>query len=211
MSYVAAADFRERTMRPWCVGIVLGEPDGTDAYLDELITLVTARIEHDLRDDFEPPSPDDPVTISVDGNGALLLDLPRRVRVLTTVETLDTSGAYTTQSATTYRLNQSLNAAGTAMNDGQKLDTLEALSITCGVWPHNANAVRLTGKFGWAAVPQDIKRLVALRVYDLAKGSSDPLSRVVQRTTVDQVITLGESREILAIEARYRRDSVMVA
>ena len=172
---------------------------------------MTARVEADLRDDFEPPTPDSDVALDVDGTGTWLLYLPRRVRSLTTVQTRDSYGTLTTQTATSYRLKGSLNAAGTAMADGAKLDWLEALEgLSTIVWPYGTSTVCLTGKYGWAAVPTDIKRLVALRVYDLAKAKADPLSNITQRTTADATIILGDSREIADIEARYRRDEVMV-
>ena len=78
-----------------------------------------------------------------------------------------------------------------------------------GVWPMGAGTVKLTGKFGWAAVPDDIKRLVALRVYDQIKANSDPLTSITQRTTVDAVITYGPSREVTDIEDRYRRQPAL--
>jgi hypothetical protein len=85
MSYIAAADFRERTVKPCCANLILGETDGTDAYIDLVIAQVTARVELDLADDFEPPNPDNDETIDVDARGGYRLYTPRRVRSLTTV------------------------------------------------------------------------------------------------------------------------------
>lgn len=211
MAYIAAADFRERSVKPYCANLILGETDGTDSYLDLIIAQVTTQVELDLNDDFEPPTPDVDEVIETNGNGLFTLYLPRRTRSLTAVKTRDMLGTLTTQAATSYRLRSSLNAAGTAMTDGRKLDVLEALTgLTTGVWPIGAMSLQLTGKFGWAVVPDDIKRLVALMVYDQIKGSTDPLSRIVQRQTLDATITYGPSQEITDIMRRYRREQVYV-
>jgi hypothetical protein len=210
MSYIAAADFRERTVKPYCANLILGETDGTDAYMDLVIAQVTARVELDLADDFEPPNPDNDETIDVDARGGYRLYTPRRVRSSTTVSARNPWViAYTAQASTAYRLRKSLNAAGTAMADGQKRDWLDAMpGLTTGSWPNGAAAVQLVGKFGWAAVPDDIKRMVALKVYDQIKGSTDPLSRITQRQTIDATITYGPSQEVTEISDRYRRSTL---
>lgn len=207
MAYIAAADFRERTVKPYCANLLLVEADGTDAYLDLIIAQVTTQVELDLADDFEPAGGDPDETIDVDGYGTTRLYTPRRVRSLTTLQSRwsDVS-TFTTVAATAYRLRKSLNSGGTAMVDGRRSDFIDALpGLFTGVWPYGAETVRLTGKFGWAAVPDDIKRLVALKVYDQIKGNADPLSRIVQRQTFDATITYGASTEVTDIESRYRR------
>ena len=207
MAYIAAADFRERTVKPYCANLLLSENDGLDAYIDLVIAQVVTQVELDLADDFEPPGGDADETIDVTGWGTTRLYLPRRTRSLTSVATRYAwETTFTTQASTAYRLHKSLNAAGTAMVDGQKSDWLDALiGHSLGGWPAGSETVRLVGKFGWAAVPDDIKRLVALKTYDLIKGSADPLSRIVQRQTLDATITFGPSPEIDAITARYQR------
>jgi len=209
MSYVAAADFRERTVKPYCANLMLGESDGLDAYIDLIIAQVTTQVELDLADDFDPPNPDTDEVISVDGSGWSRLYLPRRVRSLTTVETRALE-VFTVQASTTWRLRKSLNTAGTAMVEGRVSDWLDAVSLSTSVWPPGADTVRLTGKFGWAVVPDDIKRLVALRVYDQIKGQADPLSRIVQRTTADAILTYGPSQEVTDIMERYQRTPLVV-
>jgi hypothetical protein len=103
-----------------------------------------------------------------------------------------------------------LNTAGTAMIEGRVADWLDAVSLSTTIWPSGADTVRLTGKFGWAAVPDDIKRLVALKTYDLVKGNADPLSRIVQRQTLDATVTYGESTEVADIMSRYQRTPLVV-
>jgi hypothetical protein len=166
---------------------------------------VTTRVESDLNDDFEPPNPDNDETITFSGNGLYTLYPPRRVRAITSLSTIDDYGNSITQAAGSYRLRSSLNAAGTAMLDGRLLDEIYALSITTTCWPMSANSISIVGKFGWAAVPTDVKRLVSLYVYDLVKPTGDPLSVITQRSTIDAVLTYAPSREITDIETRYRR------
>jgi len=202
VAYIAAADFRERTVAPWCAGLILGETDGLDAYIDLLITQVVTRVELDLGDDFEPAGGDPDETLNVNGSGRARLYTPRRVRALTTVKTRADDGTLTVQATSVWRLQKSLNTAGTAMLDAARLDYLDLFS---SVWPEGTQTVELVGKFGWAAVPTDIKRLVALKVYDLIKAKADPLSTLVQRTTADAILTYGPSTEVTEIEDRYRR------
>ena len=209
MTYIAAADFRERTVKPHCTNLILGESDGLDAYIDLIIAQVTTQVEVDLADDFEPPNPDNDEVISVDGSGWSRMYLPRRVRSLTTVETRALE-VYTVQASTKWRLRKSLNTAGTAMIEGRVSDWLDAVSLTTSVWPFGAETVRLTGKFGWGVVPDDIKRLVALNVYGIIKGSNDPLSRIIQRQTLDATITYGPSAEAADIMSRYKRTALVV-
>ena len=212
MAYIAAADFRERTVKPYCANLILGETDGTDVYLDLVIAQVTTQVELDLADDFEPPGGDADEAINVDGWGTTRLYAPRRVRSLTTVQTRQPwlTTLVTENATTAYRLRKSLNATGAAMIDGSTSDWLDALpGLSTGIWPLGAETVKLTGKFGWAVVPDDIKRLVALKVYDQVKGSGDALSRIVQRQTLDATITYGPPEEITNIEKRYRRQPAL--
>ena len=210
MTYIAAADFRLGTLKPYTAGLALTEADGTNAWLDLVIASVTTQVELDLHDDFEPPNPDSDETLVTSGNGLTSWHPPRRVRSLTTVTTIDSAGTSTAQ--TGYRLDKSLNAAGTAMVDGRKLDTLQAIDgFTLPCWPDAPGSVSLVGKFGWAAVPDDIKRLVALRTYGLVKAKADPLTTIVQRTTIDAVMTFGPSVEEREIVDRYARFAVMSA
>ena len=210
MAYIAAADLRERTHKSFATGIVLAEGDATDALLDSVIAQVTTQVELDLADDFEPPNPDNDETIDVDGYGNYRLYAPRRIRSLTTVQTRwPWESTYFTQAATSYRLRKSLNGTGTGMVDGRMADWLDALSISTGVWPEGAETVRLVGKFGWAAVPEDIKRLVALRVYEIVKAKQDPLHTIRQRVTLDATFIEGPSQAVQEIMDRYRRSPAL--
>jgi hypothetical protein len=202
MAYVVAADFREASRKAWTKGLILGENDVNDAELDLVIAQVAGLIELELDDDFDPPSSDVDETIVVEGTIGSRLWVPRRVRSLTSVGLRSLAGVVTAITASSYRLHSSLNAAGTGMLDGyRKRDWLDSASST--TWADDG--VQLVGKFGWAAPPGDIKRLVALRVYDMVKGTADPLSTVSQRVTSDGSLVLGESREMARIVAAYGR------
>jgi hypothetical protein len=208
--YVSAVDFRLGSLRPYTAGLALAENDGTDAYLDLVIASVVTGVELDLHDDFEPPTPDTDETIVTAGNGLSTWYPPRRVRSLTSVSTRSSSGVLSASASTTYRLDRSLNAAGTAMVDGRKLDSLVLLAgSTLMSWPDEPGSIELVGKFGWAAVPDDVKRLVALRTYGMVKAKADPLTTIVQRTTIDAVMTFGPSAEEREIVDRYARFAVM--
>jgi len=202
VAYVAAADFRERTQKPWTANCLLTEADGTDAYLDLVITQVVTQIELDLDDDFDPPNPDNDETIYVGGTIGSRLYIPRRVRSLTTVSTQPLSGSPTAISSTSYRLHASLNTAGTAMVDRRRRDWLDSNSAT--IWA-SAGGIQLIGKFGWAVVPGDIKRLASLRVYRMVKANADPLTTITQRTTADAIMTFGPSDEETRIVNNYSR------
>jgi len=212
LAYIAATDLRQRSRKSWAGDIALTEADGDDAYLDAIIAQVTTQVELELGDDFEPPNPDVDETIKIDAFGGYYLTVPRRVRSITTLQTRQAGGTVMT-SQTAFYHRRSLNAAGTAMatNDqgsGRKFDVLEAL--TGFAWPYGQEMVWITGKFGWAVVPDDIKRLVALRVYDAIKPSSDPLHEIIQRNTLDATITYGPSREMQRITDLYKRGMVYV-
>jgi hypothetical protein len=203
VTYVAAADFRLGSLRPWTANIALGENDATDLYLDAVIAWVTTQVEADLSDDFEPPQSDADETLELEGSGRVRQYIPRRVRSLTTVKTRSSAGALTSIAATDWRLHKSLNANGTAMVDNSQVDYLDLVSGA--VWPEGTQTVQLVGKFGWAAVPDDVRRLVSLRTYALVKATADPLSTVLQKTTIDAVTTFGPSTEETEITERYDR------
>ena len=211
MAIISAVDFRLGTLKPWTANLVLTEGDGTDAFLDAVIAQITSQVESDLNDDFEPAGGDPDETIDVDSFGTFTLYLPRRTRALTSVSTRDVSSVLTLQLVTTYSLRSSLNAAGTGFNPSGGADRLVALTgLTTYGWPYGHRSVQLVGKFGWAAPPDGVKRLVALRVYDYVKATGDPLSTVVQRATIDQTLTMGPSREMEELEERYRNMGVLV-
>jgi hypothetical protein len=214
VAYVAAADFREKNQKPWTANILLTEGDGSDAFIDLVVAQVTRQVELDLDDDFEPAVGDADETLELDGSGSVRQYIPRRVRALTSVSTRATDGVLTAQPSTLWRLHKSMNATGTVMEgsvDHLDIIATKTLLVAGSVWPYGTQTVQLVGKFGWAVVPDDIKRLVALRTYDVIRTTRDPYGRVTQKSTVDAVFTYEEiGREERMILERYGRDPVAV-
>lgn len=209
MTYAVPADLREATQKAWAHDLILG-PEITDALLTQTIAWVATQLELDLADRFDPPSPDNDETIDVNGSLTTRVYLPRRIRSLTSLQTKNTSGTLASVASSTYRVHSSLNAAGTdfAYDATRESDYIDAFGWT---FPTEAGSLRLVGKFGWAVVPDDIKRLVALGVYDVVKGTSDPTSRMTQKTTFDATYTYGPSREAAEIRSRYSRRKAWVS
>lgn len=209
MPYIVPNDFREVTVKPWCRNLVLTEAVG-DTELAAAIAVIQGRVEQDLMDDFEPPNPDNDVTLELDGSGQCRQYVARRIRAITTVKTRDSSGALTLEDAGTYRIHASLDTGGLVMLDQRRQDWLEVipgrlLSTGADWWPWGPQTVQLVGKFGWGAVPEDIKRLTALRVYEYVKANANPLTTIQQVNYGDHVEIRGESREMGEIVKRYRR------
>lgn len=212
MVFFAPADLRETTQKSWAANLLLDASDITDALLTSLIAQVGQQVEYDLWDDFDPPSPDNDETVEVSGQDSTRLYLPRRCRSVTTVKTRNDAGTLTTEAATAYRLHSSLVTGGTAIRDRRRTDYLEALSgLTTGTWLAGEQTVQVVGKFGWAAVPDDIKRLIALRIYRMVKSTGDPGSTVVQRVSgTGEIVTYAESSlEEQRIEAKYMRKAAL--
>jgi hypothetical protein len=130
------------------------------------------------------------------------------VRALTTVSSRNVNGNIVAVQSNRYLLHSSLNAAGTAMVDQRKRDWLD--SNSGDTW-YSSGGIQLIGKFGWSAVPLDIKRLISLRVYRLIKATADPLTTITQRTTADAIITFGPSAEETGIMDLYSRAVPAVA
>lgn len=213
MAYVIPADFATKTRKPWTQGLNLTESEGdfgTGGYIESVISQIQEQIENDLGDTFEPPSPDNDTTLEVHAYGGHRLFVPRRIRSITTLKTRDLNGVLTTETAAAYRVTQSATGADFTGNVYDYVDIVSGQSLTTGSWPYGAQTVQLTGKFGWASTPTDIKRLTALLVYDYIKPKDHPLMNIERRTTVDSVIEYGEPQEIADIKARYSRQGVLV-
>lgn len=203
--YIAAADFYSGSKQVWTEGLTLDEGDGSSAYLDAAITLMQERIERDLGDVFEAPNLDNDITLTLDvRDPSRRLWLPRRIRSITSVQTRSVTGTLTTESATLYRQHSDV---GPAMD---YLQVIDGLSLSTGYWPTGLQTVVLTGKFGYATPPTDIKRLCALLVYDFLRPKDDPFSSIETRTTSDGTITYGDG-EAHEIMERYERFEVLAA
>lgn len=209
MAYVAPADFREQTRKPWTQGLLLDE-SLVDDYFEDVIALVQERIDDELGDTFEPPSPDDDITLDLNAYGGRRLYLPRRIRSITSVSTRDLNGTLTAEAATLWRATSSLTGGEFADGPYDYLELIPGQYLSTGWWPYGAQTVQVVGKFGWPAPPDDIKRLTALYVYDYVKPKDHPLTNVESRTTLEGTIVYGPSEEIERIRDRYRRKAVLV-
>ena len=221
MAYVAAADLSIKSKKSWAQGFLLSEADGDATFVDSVIADVEAQVNQMLDDDFAPDPGDADVTLELAGSGTTRLYLPRRCRSITTLKTRDYTGALTTQASTLWRLHSSLNAAGTAMVDNSHLDYIDVVqTLSVGYcWPEGWQTVQIVGKFGWSAPPNDIKRLVAMLVYDAVKPLNNHL-RKAEKLQTDQssiIYVNADDPDALgipqadAIVRRYKRPALMVA
>ena len=220
MAYVTAADLSQKSKKSWAQGFLLSEADGDATFVASVIADVETRVNQMLDDDFEPEAGDADVTLEVSGSGTSRLYMPRRVRSITTVKTRAVTGTLTTEAATSYRLHSSLNAAGTQMVDNSHLDWIDIIQpLSVGsVWPKGWQSVQVVGKFGWASAPSEIKRLVAMLVYDDIKAKNSNLYRAERLSTDQQTIVFAPPDEgslgipkADAIVRQFRRDPLLVA
>lgn len=195
MAYVTPGDLLAKSKKSWAQGYLLTEADGDATYIASVIADVEAWVDLTLDDDFEPAGGDPDVTLDVDGSGMPRLYIPKRVRSITTVELRAADGTLTVQAATLYRLRSSISN-GVLAGGADYLELIGSLSTTGGAWPYGINAVKLTGKFGWAAPPSEIKRLVALLTFDRVKAKNGNLRRTEQLQTRDATYTFVDPEDV---------------
>ena len=221
MAILIPADFAVATKKPWCEGLTLGEEagdSGASGYLVSVITQIQERLENELNDTFEPPNPDNDITIDVNGSGTQRLFVPRRVRSITTVKTRDSLGNLVAEASTLWRLTQSATGADFTGSEYDYLDVIPGQFLSTGsCWPWGTQTVQIVGKFGWASTPTDIKRLTALLVYDYLKPTDGKLRKTERLQTDTQTFSFivpepGATgiRGADDIIRRYRRQGVLV-
>lgn len=223
MAYLTSAEFRIDSQAEYCSGLTLTLLEAPDINLTLAIARMSQRFDNATNDHFETATP---VTLTLRGNGTSILDLPRRTTAVTSVTTLDYTGSSTTQTSTLWRLHSSLNSTGSAIAYDGVLDWLEVTSgqYLLGItgtsgyyWPTAANAVTVIGTFGWTVTPTDVKRAVALLVYDQFKPEADILRRANQLSDAGTIYQLSTSDtglpEVDAIieQYTYARSAVMIA
>lgn len=215
MAYVLPADFREGTKKDYCFGLELSPSDAPDAELTTAITRLSERIDQVTNDHFEA---ENAATFELDGHGETRLYLPRCVRTVTTVKTRDSDGVLTTELAASYRMHSSLNAAGTeAEGDFDWIGVIPGQVLVNGgkVWPDGVQTVQVVGNFSWAATPTDIKRCVALLVWEHFTSKAKDLRWVKAWSTNDARFERADSEpfgipEADELVARYRRPELIV-
>lgn len=187
MTYLLPADFREDTLNEACYQRELNEGEAPDAALTAAIARQTARFDSWTQDHFEPTTG----AVDVDGHGGLRLYLPARYSAVTSVKTRDAFGTLSSAvDVSAYRLHSSLNAAGTDRRTPNAiLDWLELVPGSVGLplggwyWPTDSKAVEVTGTYGWAAPPGDVKMAVAWLVWDHFKTIRPNLRTAEQLST----------------------------
>lgn len=127
------------------------------------------------------------------GHGRSTLLLPKMVQfdttnkdgVITSVEERDDSGNWTTVDSTTYR---STSSEPNALN---VMDT-DAIIRLSGTWTTRPQAIKVTGKFGFATTPEWAKRCVALIVFDWYGNQNIGLHRAEQWQTDSAIYRRGQ-------------------
>lgn len=179
MTILTPDDFRENSLNEVCIDLDLTTDEADDATLAAAIARLTTRMNRWCRDRFEATTG----ALEIDGRGTARLMLPQRFTAVTAVKTRDQTGTLSTALDTTgYRLHSSLNAAGNDRNDGTEsnLDWIDLLPYGTGLatvgiggdaycWPYGAGSVQVTGTYGWTTTPTDIKRALALLVWEHVK------------------------------------------
>lgn len=218
MAYIVLADFRSASLKWFTRNLALSMTEASDAQLTEAITWASDLIDRECDDHFEPYGANDAdTTIEVDGRGLSMVRLPVRARSITQVQTRDVNGNLTVETAGTYKLDSSLDSAGIkaeAVADYLSVAPEKSLSGGVKVWPAGDNRIRITGKFGWATPPGDIKHAVALLVFDRLKPQSvDQLRRVRSHSTADAQFDMAMTEptgipEVDRVIATFRREYV---
>lgn len=188
MAYITAADFREATLAEYCKGLIITDEDMDSTKLALAITRCSGNFDNLTNDHFESAS----ATYNLTGDGSSHLTLPQRCTAVSTVKTKDLLGVQTTQSSSTYRLHSSLVTGGT---DTIALDSEDYIAIIPGQylsltgyggrWPCDPASIEVVGTFGWTVTPYDVKRAVALMVYDSVKPMSPTLRKATTYRTLD--------------------------
>lgn len=184
MSLLTPSSFRTESLNEACIGLPLTDDEAEDAPLAAAIARVTKRLQRWCNDRFEPTTG----ALEVDGRGTARLYLPQRFTAVTAVKTRDETGTLSAALTTTgYRLHSSLNAAGDdRINQDAILDWIDLLYGGTGLssvgiggstycWPNAAGSVQVTGTYGWTVTPPEIKRALALLVWDHVKRKRDDL------------------------------------
>lgn len=184
MAIITAADFRAATVAEYCYDIQMETATAPDAALTATITRMTTKLQEYCDDSFESEN----LALSVSGDGiSSMLLLPKRCTAISQIRTLASTGTYTVQTASRYRLKSSLYASGSRRVSQSALDWVEivqALSVGWS-WPSDVNGVEVTGTFGWTTCPGDIKRAVALMCWDHFKPQRGDLRRASRVSTQD--------------------------
>jgi hypothetical protein len=185
MAYLVKEDFRAASLTWYTQQLALTGAEAPDASFAGAIERARDIIDTFTNDHFEAEPgggpPEGTLTIDVDASGISLLRMPKRIRSVSSVQTLQDDGTWQTELATTYKVVASLDSTGIARNGN--FDALEIVGRRLNgqvVWPDAPAAVRVTGKYSWTVTPGAIRRAAALIVYDIFKPLNDNLRRATR-------------------------------
>lgn len=167
--------------------------EAPDAEITAAIAAMAQSFDEFTADHFED---ENALTLEMDvRHPTRSLVLPKRVRTVTSVVTVDSEAAETIEDATTYRVRSSLDAAG-AVSVGL-LDSVEIIPgqrlSTGDIWPVGPRTVKVTGDFSWLVTPDRVKRAVALMVYDHFKPEAGKLRRAERLSTPDMTVLFADT------------------
>jgi hypothetical protein len=213
MAYLVVADVREATLAEFASGLALSTAEATDTQVTAAIARQSQHFDDLVNDHFETET----VTLELDGDGTSRLLLPKRCTAVSTVKTRDYAGTLTTQASTQYRLHSSLYSTGSKrLGDMDWLDTVPlsgGLSLVVGdiyAWPEGPQTVQVVGSFGWTTTPADVKRAVALLVWDHFKPDDEHIRRASQWGTQQATFVRSDGAtglpEVDKIVDDYKRD-----
>ena len=151
---------------------------------------------------------------TLDGSQATgtYLDVPIGVRTLTTVEVAPYTGAaFTTLPAT----DAYLRPAAATLPPGWPATTLLLSDYATGgyaTWPSGLANIRLTGTFGFAAIPDDVRGVAIARVVRMFHGRQAGQADIIgSDETGSPIVSRYTSPADLATLNRYKRNHVVFA
>jgi len=217
MSILVANDFRTESLHEVCRQLDLTDEEAGDAHLTDAIGRLQLRLEEWTNDRYESQA----LTLDLDGSGWTRLYLPRRCTELDAVSLRDEFGDLTLQDPQHYRFRSSLYNAGRERIDPEATDYLVTVpgggGLSTGLydWPTGPQSVRVVGNFGWVEAPTDIKRALALCIFDHFKPLRADLRRTVTWRTTDASMDASTTTpsgipEADAIIASYHYDAPAV-
>ena len=170
--------------------------------------LCTQANEYIERKTKRPIGPDTTLTYTLDGFDALengrLLIVPRGIRTLTTLETATTTGGSFTEVAAgdfflrpaAYQLEPGWPFTEVWMSD------IPSSSTTTPYFPPGYANVRLTGTFGWAAIPADLTEVAEVAVVRAFNGRQTGQHDTAggEETGVAMISRLFDIRDLRTIE-----------
>lgn len=207
MVYVAPADFRLPTVKPYCIGITLdASQDISDANLTSLIAEQSAALDRYTGDHFETETG---VTVKADGNEDAYITVAKRIQSVTSIAVTYPGGASVTVPSTSFTF-EAFTGDYSQIDHESIISLWPGMYLWPGGWPGGYRNISIVGNLGWPACPDEIKRALALMVWGVAKPGAEPLNRAVRWSTASESYDAGMTSptglpEADAIIKRFRR------